>query len=160
MTVGGAHPLSVADSDGHVEGTSLGSLDGMNATTLRDRVQAELIAQDLTWTALQKRARVSQKTIEALRKGTERAWGHTTLNKIDEALGLELGTLYRIFEDDKSRPSAADVAEIAAQMRLMQTKLAEMTERPWAAEAIAVLAELDPADRYRVIDLARQLARR
>ena len=132
----------------------------MNETTLRDRVQAELIAQDLTWTALQKRAKVSQKTIEALKNATERTWGHTTLNKIDEALGLDPGTLYRIWEDDKSRPSAADVAEIAAQMRLMQVKLAEMTERPWAAEAITVLAELDPADRYWVIDLARHFGRR
>ena len=132
----------------------------MNETTLRDKVRAELIAQDLTWTALQKRAKVSQKTIEALKNATERTWGHTTLNKIDEALGLESGTLYGIWEDDKSRPSAADVAEIAAQMRLLETKVAELSERPWAAEAIAVLAELDPADRYRLIDLARQLARR
>ena len=31
--------MTVEDSDGHVEGTSLVSLDGMNATTLRDRVQ-------------------------------------------------------------------------------------------------------------------------
>ena len=61
--------------------------------------------------------------IGPLKNGTERAWGHTTLNKIDEALGLELGTLYRIFEDDQARPSAADpVAEIAAQMRLLETK--------------------------------------
>ena len=143
-----------------VEGPSLTSLDAMNPTTLRDRVMAELIAQDLTWTALQKKAKVSQKTMEALKNGVRRTWGLTTLNKFDGALGLEAGTLYRIWEDDQARPTAADVAEIAAQMRLMQTKLAEMTERPWAAEAIAVLAELDPADRYRVIDLARQLARR
>ena len=100
--------------------------------------------------------------MEALKNGVRRTWGLTTLNKFDGALGLEAGR--HALPDLGRRPGRArrppTSPRFAAQMRLMQTKLAEMTERPWAAGAIAVLAELDPADRYRVIDLARQLARR
>jgi len=154
--------LSAVEADGESDAAPLTSPDGMSPTTLRDRVRAELIAQDLTWTALQKRARVSQKTIDALKNGdAKHQWGHTTLSKIDAALGLPAGTLYGVWESDDSRASASDVAEIAAQMHLLQAKLAELSERPpWYAEALEALGALDPAVRYRLIDLARELGRR
>ena len=154
--------MSAVEANGEADTAPLGSPNGMSPTTLRDRVRAELIAQDLTWTALQKRARVSQKTIDALKNAEDRhQWNHTTLSKIDAALGLAPGTLYEVWESDASRPSAADVAEITAQMRLLQAKLAELAERPpWYAEALEALGALDPAVRYRLIDLARELGRR
>jgi hypothetical protein len=154
------HPLSVIVADGHVDGSPLTSVDGMGATTLRDRVRAELIALDITWSALQKRAQVSQKTIDDLKNGNpDRRWGHTTLSKLDEALGLEPGTLYGIWEqDDASRPSAADVADLRMRTQMLEAKISEIRDRPpWFAEALEVLGGLEPDLRNRVIDFARFL---
>ena len=155
------HPLPPQTPAAASDGDVVPSTDGMTATTLRDKVRAELIAQDMTWSALQKRAQVSQKTIDKLKNGDDaHTWQHTTLSKVDAALGLTPGTLYAIWDDSATAPASA-VAEIAAQMRLLEVKVSEYAERPpWMAEAVEVLAALDPDERYLVIAVARRLARR
>lgn len=141
------------------DGTHLGSADGMSATSLAEAIRAELIARDMTWSALMRAAKISQKTMHALREGDEkRVFGHTLLAKIDDVFGLERGTLYRIW---KSQPSSPQLDEIANQMRLLEAKMAEMRARPpWYAEALEVLGALTPEDREWVLSGARRLGRR
>lgn len=141
------------------DGTHLGSVDGMSATSLAEAIRAELTARDMTWSAFMRKAKISQKTMQALRDGDEeRVFGHTLLAKLDDVLGFERGHLYRIW---KSQPRSPQLDEIATQMRMLEVKMAEMRERPpWYAEALDVLSRLSTEDREWVLSGARRLARR
>lgn len=130
------------------------SADGMSATSLAERIRAEVVAKDMTWSALQKAAKVSQKTITALREGDpRRRWGHTTLAKLDDVFGLARGTLYTVWQQE-SRPD-----DLAAEVQAIKARLSEIEERPpWAAELIEVVGSLSSDDRAVLLQLARRLA--
>lgn len=147
------------DGNGDRGGTT--TIRNVTVGDLADAIETAANEAGMNQTALQRATGLSARTVhDLLTRAPGRRYTRTTLDKLDEPLGWEPGTAWRLHRQPPQHDDAEQrIAQLVRlQMEGLAARVAILEEQPsWADEVLDVFRPLRPEVRAILLDLGRRL---